>query len=139
MICLYCSEKTTVTNSRRSKKSYSTWRRRQCISCQAVYTSRESPDYERSLRVRSGSSSNALSPFLRDKLFISVYTSLSHRKTALSDASSLTDTITAIIMSSSHAGIIKTAKITLITGNTLSKFDKLAAAHYLAQRRLSNE
>lgn len=133
MVCAYCNAKTTVTNSRSSKKTKTTWRRRQCTVCSGLFTTRESSDLESSLRVKT--SSSGLQPFLRDKLLISIYGSLLHRKSALNDATSLTDTIVSTILGQCRSGLIHRDEIIETAAATLSKFDNLAATHYLAHHR----
>lgn len=137
MVCIYCHSKTRVTNSRSSKKHVSTWRRRQCAQCRAIFSTRERPDYEGSIRVAS-TSSEALEPFLRDKLFVSVFLSVSHRKTALEDASALTDTIITLLLAHYHAGIVKTSEIIETTAKILGNFDQAAATYYTAHHGVGN-
>lgn len=128
MVCIYCGDKTRVTNSRSSKKSHSTWRRRACESCKATVTSVEEYDLSQTHRVQSPDGS--LKPFLRDLLFLDVYQSLSHRKSALADATALTDTIIQGCIASSHRGKINNSTITELTSSTLEKFDIAGATYY---------
>lgn len=137
MVCIYCSSKTQVANSRPSKKSSSTWRRRQCLVCGAIFTTREQPDYHGSIRV-SNITSKALRPFARDKLFVSIYLSLSHRKTALPDAEALTATIIGQLVAQSSNGIINVTEITATSLKTLNNFDRAGATFYAAHHTLGN-
>lgn len=130
MKCVYCGTKTSVTNSRSSLKTRSTWRRRTCTQCRAIFTTTEFADLAKSVRVKYPN--NTLKPFLRDKLFISIFRSLSHRKTPLEDATALTDTILSRILAQNTTGLITNVEITEITVEVLSKFDNLSAAHYRA-------
>ncbi len=130
MVCIYCGHKTSVTNSRSSAKSTSTWRRRACKSCRAIFTTHELIDLESSLRVST--SSGALEPFLRDKLLISVFSSLSHRKTALMDSKHLTDTLLTMVVDHSNRGVITSKEIHNIIYKTLNHFDSVSAIHYKA-------
>lgn len=141
MVCIYCSAKTAVSNSRPQKSRNQTWRRRLCQACRAVFTSIEAIDLSQSLIVAK-TSQNAeeptiddLQPFDRDHLFISLYESLRHRPTAASDARGLTDTIVAQIIKQSEQGLIPVLTITKITVNTLQRFDQAAASHYAAFHR----
>lgn len=130
MVCIYCSGKTQVTNSRSQRLHRGVWRRRACQACKAHMTSEERYALEKLLSVQSPS--KHLQPFKRDELFISVYRSLSHRKTALSDATALTDTIISRVVPQNTHGLIKVAVITQETYDALKRFDKAAATHYLA-------
>jgi transcriptional repressor NrdR len=129
MVCIYCGGETKVTNSRSRQKGLQTWRRRQCQSCQAVFTTIEGAQEEHSLVVKRA---NAYEPFLRDKLLVSVYESLKHRKTALTDASALTDTIITTLMPKFASGQIDNQTITAVAKGVLSRFDDAAAVHYQA-------
>lgn len=129
MVCIYCGGKTKTTNSR-GKKSSATWRRRQCLTCSAVFTTREAPDLGLSLRLED--SYGALLPFSRDKLVISLHRSLSHRKTALGDVSGLADTIIASLLANARGGVIKHDSLIEQTLLVLERFDKAAYTHYRA-------
>lgn len=70
-------------------------------------------------------------PFLRDKLFLSLYDSLKHRKTAISDSLGLTASIIAKLSGHNNGQISKKQLIeTSLT--VLKHFDKVAAIHYQA-------
>src|ERR1039458_7397730 len=92
MVCIYCRSKTQVTNSRHLIRSNGTWRRRTCTKCSALFTTNEIAQYNMLWAVRDPLSGN-LEPFERDKLFLSVHDSCGHRKSAISDAAGLTDTV----------------------------------------------
>ena len=130
MVCIYCGGSTRVTNSRQQKRSNSTWRRRQCDECRAIATTQEHTDLSKSLVVtdRSG----AFSAFLRDRLFIDIYEAVRHRKTALDDATALTDTIINHILPRADAGNISSSTIAQLAHDTLTAFDHAAATHYQA-------
>lgn len=132
MSCIYCGYKTKVNNSRSSVKHHTTWRRRQCLHCSAIYTTREYPELDTSLRLRV--TPNSLEPFLRDKLFLSVYFSLSHRKTAVSDAIALTDTIISQTLAHKSAIIDRQNLIDTVL-ITLKRFDSAALAYYSARHK----
>lgn len=129
MVCIYCGKNTKVTNSRPQLRSNTIWRRRHCSACRAVFTTVEQSDLEKSLAVQSP---DGLAPFLRDKLFISVYESLKHKKTALSDATALTDTITSRLLKHVNNGTIQKTAITSVAVEVLSRFDKTAATYFTA-------
>ena len=130
MVCIYCGNKTKVSNSRTSKNSHSTWRRRECSNCHSIFTTREHVDLSAALRVKN--SKNDLQPFSRDKLLISVHESLSHRKTPLRDASELTDTIITKFSKLHVNGVLETRTITAVTLQALERFDNAASVHYRA-------
>lgn len=130
MVCIYCKQKTAVTNSRSSAKRHSTWRRRECLNCHSIFTTRENVDYGGAIRVRSVSST--LQPFQRDKLLISIYSSLSHRKTSIEDAGALAESITQHLIAKASRGLIEATEIKVFTLVTLRRFDKAAATHYFA-------
>ncbi len=115
-------------NSRHQKRLNQKWRRRQCSQCGAIFTTLEQLDTSGALRVNSD---NKYEPFLRDELFLSVYDSLRHRKTALADATALTDTIMSALSFSGDA-VIDRNKIVQETSRVLRRFDKIAAALYEA-------
>lgn len=135
MICVYCGGKTAVKNSRGSAARHTTWRRRECLTCHSVVTTREQIDYASAWRVK-GSPSQPLRPFLRDKLFLSVYESVSHRKTALEDATQLTEAIIPLLGTLQHTGIIPIGGIIRTTTTVLNRFDKAAGVHYKAHHPL---
>jgi transcriptional regulator NrdR family protein len=130
MLCIYCASTTHIINSRPSRKTLSVWRRRKCKGCRSIFTTRENIDYAGALRIKTAY--EPLQPFLRDKLLISVYRSLSHRKTALLDADSLCATIIASLVSQQQKGLLNTEHIIKTTHQILLKFDRAAATHYQA-------
>lgn len=130
MVCIYCAQKTIVTNSRSSKKLSGTWRRRKCVNCQAIFTSREYPDLSDTHRVKK--QNNSIQPFSRDLLFVSIYQSCGHRRSALDDATALAETVTMLVVKSAQNGLISTTDISQHTYQTLNRFDKVAATYYKA-------
>lgn len=130
MVCIYCGQSTSVVNSRLQKRHNKVWRRRRCNSCGAVFTTLETHD-DTALMVKSGENKR-LEPFYRDKLFISVYESCKHRRTALKDARALTDTAIGKLFSAIEGGILSKADIRKITSETLTRFDKVAGTYYRA-------
>lgn len=129
MVCIYCSQETSVINSRPQKRANTIWRRRKCNHCQAIFTTGELVDLEKSLVVVSDGS---FKPFLRDKLFVSVYESLRHRKTALADATALTDTIISRVVPKSLSGSLDKEVLLITVVEVLDRFDKVAATHFAA-------
>jgi transcriptional regulator NrdR family protein len=129
MVCTYCGGTTSVTNSRHQKRANQVWRRRRCDHCQSVVTTVEGLDYAASMSLKTAS--GVLRPFQRDILFISVYDSLRHRKTAVSDAEALTATILRSLPATftTDRAVDRTKLIELVT-STLGRFDKAAAVQY---------
>ncbi len=130
MNCLYCKAKTEVVNSRVQKRSNQVWRRRQCLSCRASFTTRETIDLSLGLSVKTNS--GQILPFSRDKLFLDVYDSLKHRKTAKNDATALTETVLSKLYKHMSNGLVDTAVITDIASKTLKRFDRAAGVIYQA-------
>ena len=129
MVCVYCGNKTQVINSRHQKRNNGVWRRRQCKKCMAVFTSLEQVDTQTSLVVNK---SGRLEPFSRDKVLISLYDSLKHRKTATSDASGLADTIVNQAFARNESSEIGLNALKSIILSTLDRFDPVSAVHFQA-------
>lgn len=129
MECMYCSKKMATTNSRAQKKTNSVWRRKYCPHCHATFTSIESLDLTKSIRVASG---KRLEPFSRDKLFISLYEACKHRKDATEAATGLTDTVISRLLPSITNATVNRADIITTAQKALAHFDKAAASSYLA-------
>ncbi len=129
MVCPYCSSKTQVTNTRARAKNTQVWRRRVCLKCHQIWTTTEILDLSTTHRVVG--IKNHLEPFSRDKLFISIKDACSHRKSALADATAITDTVLARILLLNKAEITK-IEIADIAKPIISRFDKIAGAVYAA-------
>lgn len=129
MVCVYCGSDTKVTNSRHQKRLNHVWRRRKCVFCKAIFSTTESADTVSALRIRSA---NSLEPFLRDNLLMSIYDSLRHRKSALTDATDLTATILSNVYDLADNGVVEREAIVTVTSAVLDRFDKVAAIHYKA-------
>lgn len=130
MVCIHCGGTTQVTNSRPQKRLNQIWRRRQCISCKAVFTSEEAADYGAAWMIRSAS--GAVEPFLRDKLLISLLGSLKHRKDALKDAGALTNTVIQKLVDGRPGADIDARTIAQTAQVALNRFDPVASTHYAA-------
>ena len=130
MVCIYCSAPTQVTNSRHQKRANNVWRRRRCTQCGAIYSTIEAADYEKSWVVRS--LDGALTPFLRDKLLVSIYKSSQHRPEALQDARALTHTVLSNLHPLVEDGAISAHTIAREVLAVLNRFDSPAATHYQA-------
>lgn len=130
MICIYCKGDTAVTNSRKQRGGQSIWRRRHCTACGTIFTSIEQADLSASIRIET--SRQELVPFSRDTLFYSIAASCGHRKqSALTDASSLTDTVIHKLLLL-HTPLISSATISSTAAQVLKNFDQAAYTYYLA-------
>lgn len=129
MVCIYCGGETGVSNSRPQQKNNHIWRRRRCKSCGATFSTQEAAQYELAWQVRSG---KALEPFSERKLFMSLYKSCEHRKTALGDAQGLTDTVIRKLQDIGVNGALDARDIARIIQVALNRFDKAASIHYQA-------
>lgn len=63
---------------------------------------------------------------------MSVYDSLKHRKTALNDATALTDTIISKLYAHVDTGRLQSRQIINVAHNVLKRFNKAAAIYYEA-------
>jgi transcriptional repressor NrdR len=131
MVCIYCGDETHVINSRHQRRGNQVWRRRKCRSCDAVFTTEEYVDYERSWRVAD--KEGYLKPFSRDKLFLSLYEACGHRKTALTDAEGLSSTVISKLPGLMSEAIVGSKAIAQVAQVVLNRFDKSASVYYEAR------
>jgi transcriptional regulator NrdR family protein len=89
----------------------------------------EAVDTEQAVHVLTNKGSAA---FSRDKLLISIYESLKHRKTALTDATALTNTIWGKLQLLIDNATLLREQVIEVTATTLEHFDEAAAVHYRA-------
>lgn len=99
------------------------------MNCAQIWTTTEILDLSTTHRVVG--LKNYLEPFSRDKLFISIKDACAHRKTSLSDATAITDTVLARILLLNKAEITK-SEIVSIAKPIISRFDKTAGEVYAA-------
>ncbi len=130
MECIYCHDSTSVVNSRHQKKVNHVWRRRVCQSCGALFSSLEAADLERSLSVRY--STGHLEPFMRDKLFISIFKACGHRKDAIEAATALTETVMSKLLHKNRQALIDVSDIATTACQVLKRFDTAAFVQYKA-------
>jgi transcriptional regulator NrdR family protein len=97
--------------------------------CNAIFTTNERPDLEQALSIRRN---NALEPFSREVLLMSVYDSLKHRKTAVTDAVGLTTTIISQLSPFIADATLERDVLATVTAAVLSRFDSTAATVYRA-------
>jgi transcriptional repressor NrdR len=123
-----------VVNSRQQRRTNKVWRRRHCPTCGNIFTTLESPQLATSLLFKS--SLGHLEPFSRDKLFLSIYNSLGHRKDATAEAAALTDTVISKLTHKVSNAQLDCRAVITITTETLRRFDKAAATVYAAYHPL---
>lgn len=129
MICIFCGNKTAVANSRFQRRQLAVWRRRNCRACGLTFTTQEKVNYSlSSLKVLGAK--GALEPFSETKLLLSLYGSLSHRKSAAADAKALTDTVISQLLPARKS--IEVRDITSTAYKTLKKFDLPGSTYYKA-------
>lgn len=132
MKCPFCGSDTSVGISRPSRKTPSVWRRRQCGKCEKVFSTREKPDLSLSITVNK--TAGAQEPFSEDKLHISIYMCLSHRKDALEASRALSDTATRLLLPR-LSGSIDSEEIKMAVQKALKRFDAAAYAYYKAHHK----
>ena len=130
MVCIYCGGETQVINSRHQKRLNQVWRRRQCLNCAAVFSTEEVAQYAAAWMVldRAGH----IRPFQRDKLFVSIYNSCQHRRSALGDATALTDTVIQKLVAQDRDGLITGSLLLQTVQVALNRFDMAASTYYAA-------
>jgi len=95
-----------------------------------VFSTHERASYEDGWRVEAANGS--LTPFLKNKLFLSLHTSCAHRTQAIEDATALTNTVISLLRTQNSQGLIEANSIVLTIQEVLNNFDKAAAVHYQA-------
>ena len=133
MVCIYCGQKTSTAITRSSNSSPRTWRRHKCSSCKAVFTTRELPDYALSIAVQHRN--GQISPFMADKVFVSVFKSMTHRKDPTCDSRGITDTVIDRICNQQDNGIIKKESLRRVIADILQRFDDVAYVSYVAHHK----
>jgi transcriptional regulator NrdR family protein len=134
MVCPYCRNHSSVTNSRHQKRTNSVWRRRRCIQCLAVWTTLETLQSAGTFKVTSN---RVLVDFKPEMLLISLYEALRHRKTSESDAQYIHGTIVSKLQQTNQP-VFTTALIANTAYGVLRNYDKLAADLYRAHHPLSD-
>jgi transcriptional repressor NrdR len=134
MDCYICGKDTKVVNSRLQSRLNQVWRRRLCDNCKYLFTTIEKIDLERSMSVKT--KTNAIVPFVREKLLISINKSLGHRKEHVSEAVALTDTVISKLQNHYKNSLIDRGGIIDTTIKVLKNFDKTASVHYSAYHKI---
>lgn len=97
-----------------------------------MFSSSESANYDSAWIVWRG---KRAAPFLRDKLLLSLYKSCEHRRSAISDAGSLVQTVINKLQLQIVDGSISAAEIGRVAQVALNRFDRAASSHYAAHHR----
>lgn len=138
MICVNCFHgKTKVTNSRPHKKQSGTWRRRQCESCRAIFTTYERPALDESTIIHYSAHGGhaTTAPFSLSKLILSIAASFGHDKTAMQLHSlPLAETVEQLLISQVKSP--SADDILAVTHQVLKRFDEVAAFQYAASHKL---
>jgi transcriptional regulator NrdR family protein len=100
-----------------------------------VFSTREKADLSLSLTVRKETGQEE--PFSEDKLLMSVYGSLTHRKDALKASRALVETIVRLMLPR-QASVIESTEIKDIALKVLKRFDRAASTYYKAHHRLGD-
>lgn len=132
MKCPYClSDKTTVYNSRPSKKLNQVWRRRQCLNCKKQFTTTELVDPSLVISITTKGAKKP-TKYSRAKLLTSLLRSCDHRQNQEDDSLYLLETIeqSLLKLSSKNNQTINTDQIKSTTTEILKRFDKVAAIKY---------
>ena len=131
MVCVYCGASTSVVNSRQQRQTNNIWRRRKCTKCESVFTTNEITDLAGAIRFSS--QHEGLTPFSRDKLFISLYESCKHRPTAVSDASNIAQQVVIrLLKMQDPSGLFARRDVIATCIEVLKSFDGAAATFYAA-------
>jgi len=76
-----------------------------------------------------------MSPFSRDKLFVSILRAVGHRNRPIDDAGALTATITAKLVLGAATAALRPDDIVAVAHQTLKHFDTAAAVQYAAYHK----
>ena len=128
MDCYICGHDTRVVNSRSQSRLNQVWRRRLCSECKYIFTTVEKIDLGLSMSVKLKDGS--ISPFLKEKLLISVNDSLGHRSNHLIEAIPLTDTIISKLHTKNKNSLFDRGNIISTVLEVLKNFDNTAANYY---------
>lgn len=130
MMCLYCGGETKVTNSRHQRRNNHVWRRRQCLTCNSVFTTHESVEISSSLSVRQA---DTLVPFLPDLLLKDLMLALQDRKDAYTACGEILSTTVRNLLKLPQKPVYSTSDISKTTADVLKKFDKRAHLRFVAE------
>lgn len=130
MVCLYCGSETQVKNSRAQKRNNQIWRRRECLSCKATFTTHEAADLSGVLRVET---SGAFKPFSADILFTELLLALQDRKDCYSAAREVTATVIQNLLKLPSSPVFSPAQISHAASLVLQRLDRRAFLRFAAE------
>lgn len=134
MVCPYCSNKTSVKNSRPQARTASVWRRRSCKDCGALFTTEE---YVKTSSVCTISyPDGSLEPLNRLRLACSIKDALASGKDLYEDAQHIADSIIATLLTSGPGPSIDVQKLTERTLGKLQVFSVEAGLRYAVSHKL---
>ncbi len=134
MDCYICGNDTKVVNSRSQSRLNQVWRRRVCVNCDYIFTTNEKINLEASMSVRL--KDDSVGPFIKEKLLISVNSSLGHRKNHVIESIALTDTVLTKLQSKYKTPLLSRNNIVSTVKEVLDNFDKVASTHYDAYHQM---
>lgn len=135
MKCIYCrSQKTQVTNSRVLHQDRGTWRRRRCLACGLVFTTRETALADNLFVIKKNKQRQR---FMYEKLFTSVLSVLNTKKgsdngTNAKKSKEITETVIRSILRE-QLGVrdITTQKLIVTVYHELKRQSQALAQHYI--------
>lgn len=140
MVCIYCDNNTKVTNSRPLKGDNIVWRRRKCLNCSAIFSTKESINLEQALRVSK--KNGAIEPFYRDKVFLGIFKAVDHLDNSANIATALTNTVLRHIHKHKTSAVISSEQITMLCARVIKRYDAAAGVRYLSYKsptKLAND
>lgn len=130
MVCPKChSPKSHIYNSRPTKRTNQTWRRRRCAHCGFTFSTREYIEADQYLKVHTKTGAQ---PFSRIRLLLSIAQACQHLTDKPDIAFYLLGTIENRLLEKSQDSQVSTEDIVTITLSVLQNFDTKAYLSYLA-------
>lgn len=132
MLCIHCSTKTRIYNSRSSHQKSQTWRRHRCPNCNVTFTTREKVDYSGLIQVSDGGNHHPYSP---ERLLLSILRASDKIPLPTGMAIELTDSIEQALQQEAFFAASPQDKI-LISEQALvvlKRYNKNLALQYLNQ------
>ena len=128
MVCIYCGADTKVSNSRLQKRNNQIWRRRQCLGCQAIFTSHEAIDLSSGLLVGL----EAPKAFNEDLLYSDLLMALKDRKDAYTAAREACYTVIQQLLKLPQKPQFTTTDISRVCAVVLKRLDQPAYHRFYA-------
>jgi transcriptional repressor NrdR len=128
MVCPLCHKSSSVINSRLQRRSNTVWRRRQCQSCQSIWTTTEHIELATVYRIQKD---GKLLTFRPEILFLSLYTCLRHRTSPEADALYVSKTVLERLIRRKRS-VVTNTELAELCLDILRRYDKTASAVYKA-------